>query len=80
MKGNTPIIKGLKNTLYVLIRSNVQGSVGSTIAPTVAYELGHLGEKGLKELSKANLLCGDKISKLLFCEIEKGYKTWFWHR
>ena len=30
--------------------------------------LGHVNERGLVELSKENLLCGDKVKKLDFCK------------
>jgi len=30
--------------------------------------LGHMSERGLIELGKQNLLCGDKLEKLNFCE------------
>ena len=30
--------------------------------------LGHVSEKGLIELAKQELLCGDRVEKLKFCE------------
>ena len=30
--------------------------------------LGHVSERGLLELSKQNLLCGDRIEQLSFCD------------
>lgn len=69
MKGNTKILRGVKvNGLYFMCGTTIIGSLDNTecIGSSSLWHkrLGHLGEKGLMEL----LLCGEKISKLPFCE------------
>lgn len=70
--GSLTIVKGvLRNGVYIL-----QGNAVSDLAATVSVNLtqmwyqrlGHISEKGLVELSKQDLLNGDKIDKLDFCE------------
>ena len=42
--------------------------------------MGHVGEKGLQELSKQNLLCGDTIQKIEFyqeCALGKAKRLRF---
>lgn len=42
--------------------------------------LGHVNERGMVEFSKHNLLCGDKVKKLEFCEpcvFGKSYRVKF---
>lgn len=60
-----------KSSLYSLVGSTVIGvSSVATYDDTRLWHLrlAHVSQKGLLELSKQNLLCGDKIGKLDFCE------------
>ncbi|TXG70421.1 hypothetical protein EZV62_005356 [Acer yangbiense] len=69
------VMKGGKhNGLYSLIRSTITGS--STVGTQLEQDktklwhmrLGHVSERGLKELDSQGLLCGDQIGKLDLCE------------
>ena len=56
-------MKGVKcGTLYVLQGSTLSGSAA------MAHRLGHMSERGMQILSKADLLCGHKVTNLKFCE------------
>lgn len=70
--GSLVIMKAnIVNGMYILEQSTIVGSMSSTEVDK--YNLWHLrlryiSERGLNELSKHDLLCGDKIQKLSFCE------------
>src|SRR3954471_23054695 len=75
MKGSKEVLRGVKKQgLYTLEAEVVSGStnVASTkpLSKTEIWHmrLGHVSERGLVELGKQNLLGGDKIEKLKFCE------------
>ena len=63
-----------KNGLYSLIGEVVMGSAVAVFVKRLSKtelwhrRLGHISERGLIELGKQNLLCGDKVEKLDFCE------------
>ena len=62
-----------RNGLYILEGSTVIGhvSVASGTENTARLwhlRMGHISEKGLEELEKQNLLLGDKLQKLDFCD------------
>jgi hypothetical protein len=64
--------KGSKN-IYKLLRSTVVGGVSSVESEsdcTILWQmrLGHMGERGMVELHKRNLLKGVKTCKLDFCK------------
>ena len=69
------VMKGVtKNGLYILQGSTVIGSA-SVVEEDADQNslvwhrrLGHVSERGLIELEKQGLLCGDKFGKLQFCE------------
>ncbi|TXG70425.1 hypothetical protein EZV62_005360 [Acer yangbiense] len=74
-KGIMIVMKGEKhNGLYSLIGSTITGS--STVGTQLEQDktklwhmrLGHVSERGLKELDSQGLLCGDQNGKLDFCE------------
>ena len=74
-KGSLVILKGDKrNGLYVLRGVTVTDEaacVASKICDKGSLwhkRLGHMSEKGLNELSKQNLLDGDQVNKIEFCE------------
>ncbi|KAL8523239.1 hypothetical protein ACS0TY_013272 [Phlomoides rotata] len=72
-RGNSVVMKGVRrNDLYFLLGSTVlsQVDVVKEKDNTLLWHsrLAHVSERGLQELSKQNLLCGDKISKLELCE------------
>ena len=76
-RGALVVIKGkLINGLYHLQGSTILGSanVSSTVdsdadsTQLLYMRLGHMSERGLTELSKRGLLCGQKKGKLDFCE------------
>ena len=76
-KGALMVMKGQKiSTLYRLIGNIVVGrvvvttSVESSIDDTKLWHmrLGHIGERGMLELHKRNLLKGVKTCKLDFCK------------
>lgn len=73
-KGSLTVMKGLKrNGLYILEEKTIAGSVDVTtgrLDRTLLWDLrlGHVSEIGLNELAKQNLLGGDKIQELSFCE------------
>ncbi|XP_062103891.1 uncharacterized mitochondrial protein AtMg00300-like [Humulus lupulus] len=69
------IMKGIqKNGLYSLVGDVVIGSVATVSARKWSQtemwhrRLVHVSERGLIKLEKQNLLCGDKVEKLEFCE------------
>lgn len=70
--GSLNIMKGnLRNGVYILQGKSVQGSANTvSVDKTHLWHerLGHINERGLVELSKQDLLDGDKIDKLDFCE------------
>ena len=63
-----------RSSIYMLIGKIVIGKVAYADNQTVDktrlwhMRLGHVSEKGLQELGKQNLLGGDKIDSLGFCE------------
>ncbi|KAL5554210.1 hypothetical protein UlMin_041611 [Ulmus minor] len=74
-KGIMTVMKGQKrNGLYSLVGSTITGTsaVGSQPEQDKTrlwhMRLGHVSERGLKELSNQSLLCGDSVGKLEFCE------------
>ena len=80
-------MKGMqKNGLYSLIGEVVMGPVAIVSVKRLSKielwhkRLGHVSERGLIELEKQNLLCGDKVEKLDFCEhcvYGKAYRVKF---
>lgn len=73
-KGSLVVMKALRiNSLYLLIGNTI---VGGTSVAQANFDktklwhmrLGHVSEKGLLELAKRNLLCGDKVQGLELCE------------
>ena len=75
INGSMVIMRGIKkNGLYSLEAEVVIGSMANITARTLSktelwhMRLGHVSERGLIELEKQELLCGDKIQKLNFCE------------
>ncbi|KAL5553781.1 hypothetical protein UlMin_041182 [Ulmus minor] len=69
------VMKGQKqNGLYSLVGSTFTctSAVGSQPEQDKTrlwhMRLGHLSERGLKELSNQSLVCGDLVGKLEFCE------------
>src|SRR3954470_16357279 len=87
VKGSKEILRGVKKQgLYTLEAEVVSGStnVASTkpLSKTEIWHmrLGHVSERGLVELGKQNLLGGDKVKKLQFCELcvlGKSYRVKF---
>ena len=74
-KGRMVVMKGnIENGMYVLQGKTVIGfvSVVTEDSDQVSLlwhnQLGHVSERGLKELKKKGLLCGDRLGKLQFCE------------
>ncbi|KAK4841553.1 hypothetical protein QYF36_006375 [Acer negundo] len=74
-RGSLVILKGDKrNSLYVLKGVTVTNEIAcvatktSDITSLWHKRLGHMSERGLNELSKQNLLNGDSVNKLEFCE------------
>ncbi|XP_071689077.1 uncharacterized protein [Rutidosis leptorrhynchoides] len=75
-KGALVVMKGERcNGLYLLKGSTVTGAAGvSSSAKDVDtmklwyMHLGHMSERGMMELSKRGLLCGQNIGRLEFCE------------
>ena len=68
MKGSRVVMKGQRknNKLYILLGSTVTGEVHATSTEfdkTLMWHhrLGHMSERGLQEMAKQELLCGDKI-------------------
>lgn len=75
MKGSKEVLRGIKKQgLYTLQAEVVSGSADvesiKLVLKTVLWHnrLGHVNAMGLVELSKQNLLCGDEVEKLEFCE------------
>ena len=67
------IMKGVKmNGLYIFNGRTVIGSVSNVQKQCISktrmwhMRLGHISERGLQELSKKNLLAGDKLEPLGF--------------
>ncbi|XXG70306.1 hypothetical protein AAC387_Pa06g3094 [Persea americana] len=75
-KGALVVMKGLKqNGLYFLQGSTITGAAAvsssdsdSEITKLWHMRLGHMSERGMDELTKQGLLCGQKTRKLDFCE------------
>jgi hypothetical protein len=74
-KGAMVVMKGQKNSknIYKLLWSTIVGGVASLESKydcTVLWHmwLGHMGERGMLELHKRNLLNGVKMCKLDFCK------------
>ncbi|KAH9686485.1 Integrase catalytic domain-containing protein [Citrus sinensis] len=75
MKNSSIVMKGVKNNgLYMLEGSLVPMLSALHVISDVDkakmwhLRLGHMSAKGLQELSKRGLLCGDKVEELKFCE------------
>lgn len=75
MKGPKEVLRGVKKQdLYTLEVKVVSGSADvASIKPLSKTKfwhmrLGNVSERGLVELGKQNLLGGDKVEKLKFCE------------
>ncbi|KAH9782268.1 hypothetical protein KPL71_008823 [Citrus sinensis] len=74
MRGSIVLMKGcLSNGLYVLQSTAVTGAVGvsnQSLDKIMMWHLrlGHMSERGLRELSKQGVLGKDKIETLRFCE------------
>lgn len=76
MKRSLTIMKGIrKNGLYSLQRSTVVGTTAAVIKPETSISnlrnmrLGHVSERGLTELSKQILLCGNHSVNWSFVSI-----------
>src|ERR1044072_9168661 len=74
-KGALVVMKGKReNSLYVLQGSTITGTVAvssavdSDVTKLWHLRMGHVSERGLVELSKQGLLCGQQVGKLDFCE------------
>ena len=75
MKGSMVVLKAEKrNGLYLLDGVAIIGTA-AVVAPKILdkttlwhMRLAHVSEKGLMELSKQRLLCGDKLDQLSFCD------------
>ncbi|XP_073291104.1 uncharacterized mitochondrial protein AtMg00300-like [Primulina huaijiensis] len=73
-KGSLVIMKAVRqNSLYILLGNTVVGRasfIQSKLDTSKLWHLrlGHVSERGLSELSRQNLLCGDKIQGLEPCE------------
>jgi hypothetical protein len=68
------VIRGQKSSknIYKLLVSTVVGGVASVLADCSVLwhmRLGHMGERGMLELHKRNLLKGVKTCKLDFCKL-----------
>ncbi|KAH9779667.1 hypothetical protein KPL71_007786 [Citrus sinensis] len=74
MRGSMVLMKGsLSNGLYVLQGTAVTWAIGvsnQSLDKTMMWHLrlGHMSEKGLRELSKQGVLGKDKIETLRFCK------------
>ncbi|XP_050888302.1 uncharacterized mitochondrial protein AtMg00300-like [Lathyrus oleraceus] len=76
MKGSKEVLRGMKKQgLYTLEAEVVSGytDVASMkpLSKTKVWHMisGHVSERGLVELGNQNLLGGDKVEKLKFCEL-----------
>ncbi|XP_071704885.1 uncharacterized mitochondrial protein AtMg00300-like [Rutidosis leptorrhynchoides] len=75
-RGALVVMKGERfNGLYLLKGNTVTGAAGVSssdkdVDTTKLWHmrLGHMSERGMMELSKRGLLCGQNIGKLEFCE------------
>lgn len=73
-KGSLVVMKGIRmNSLYILQAKTVVGRSATVYekqdnSSLWHMRLGYLSEKGLLELSKQDLLSGDKIQGLDFCD------------
>lgn len=84
-KHGITVMKGVKeNGLYYLVGDTVSGESAHVSAQDNTQlwhaRMGHLSEKGLRQLSKQNLLGGDQITHLQFCEncvLGKSHKVGF---
>jgi len=68
------VIRGQKSSknIYKLLVSTVVGGVASVLADCSVLwhmRLGHMGERGMLELHKRNLLKGVKTCKIDFCKL-----------
>ena len=87
MKGDRKVISGvMRNGLYIMsgqaLVNEDKAHVAEQVDKTTLWHMrmAHLSEKGLKELAKQQLLCGDAINTLQFCEecvLGKAHKTGF---
>lgn len=74
MKGSKEVLRSIKRRgLYILEAGVVSGSA---YVASIKHMLktgpwhkrvGYVNERGLAELSKQNLLCGDNVKKMEFC-------------
>lgn len=78
-KGSLVVMKEIRNNgIYSLIGSTVIGNVSNVShvkndkSSLWHRRLGHISIKGLQELTKQNLLCGDKVEGL------NSLNTVFW--
>lgn len=86
-KGALTVMKGMiKNGLYALKGNTVEGTIDHVVAGEIDntklwhLRLGHISCRGMEELGKQNLLCGDQTSRLEFCEsctLEKSCRVKF---
>lgn len=73
-KGSLTVMKGSRRDgLYILEGETIAGTSDATSAKEDKtrlwhLRLGHVSERGLAELNKQNLLGGDKVGDLRFCE------------
>lgn len=76
-KGSKKVLKGVKRgTLYVLQGSTISGSAAVVSSEVQKGDmtklwhmrLGHMSERGMQILSKADLLGGHRVTNLEFCE------------
>ncbi|KAL6332008.1 hypothetical protein AAG906_020364 [Vitis piasezkii] len=70
-QGSVAIIDDGYDSVKVLLGNNISCSVvgiGTVAINMLGIRLDHLGDRGLKELHKQGLLCGDSINKIDFCQ------------
>ena len=75
MKGSKEVLRGVKKQgLYTLEAEVASGSVDAASTKPLSnteiwhMRLGHVSERGMVELRKQNLLGGDKVENMKFCE------------
>ena len=85
MKGSKEVLRGVKKQgLYTIEAEDVSGSTNVASMKLMSktglwhMRLGHVSERGLVELGKQNLLGGDKVEKLEFCESCVFGKFYIW--